>query len=1201
MAPVDIKQRYSLYVPKPLSRINLGDWQRRDLQTPKFGYAGVSIQTEGSMFVDVTKATYIQAKGGYVAQTTDWLQCSKGAMTMATSDSATLGADGVITVAAGAGHGPTFTLDHGDSMDTYPYNPLSLHYRVEEVQNSLFEFFRGRRQKDLTSANVRKGFSWWFKRDDKIFNSSTTRFLKNPFDSLGSNPMGYDGAKEEDTTVAALKGGFERVANVSWYRLFGSDDDWDTPAPPPAPLPGAAPPPLPEIPQDLFDGMGDIRKDAHPDLLSKADIEASAGDETEDQLVFGFSAYFSRFDPYALIDPERFAKDVKKKKLSPVDAIVMKFLARVNNALVKMKRTVDVVYKIGSILSNNSLFKLVQDTAAAVDGFNGALKSFRGQYEMHIESPYITKKPGTFYDQMADEEASGHGKRADKLGKMSNWAADSTAQATVRSGAPGKDYGVFGDGATFVTGDILTIKADDGTVFTSPALNLGATAAVPAVAAVPGTAAQIQGVAATNEAWTIAAGTYVRLVFDNGIPVKVELPAQTILSAAAALAADQGLAQGAVATNVTARAAAIAALQQSIVDAVGGARAALASKSLKLTSPTTGTSSTIVLTDSPSGTLAMLGLTTAVAAGTAGVAAVAAVPAVDAKLPSKVTAKDIVALLSAATETPPSNPAKKLSDYFTVTEEGEQVVLTRVKKGHGSKVEVGGSLQSKLKFVGDARGWSDKDEIEEVDKYRRGQDDFEKAMIEVNQLPQDTANLTRPMILVWKNAAAAVKKLEGAVKSLFKIGGLKLPTNKGAIGLVANGGISLGTPDRIVGAGGLGVVFIADGGTGKPDHAKYAMLEDIVNRFTAADFVGALRELALGTPPAPTVPSLGFRVFSDTTVDLTARNTANLIALGRSDAGAGKTVGVGIARVAASYGAEMAAQSKVVIRAREKDAGRVEVLGSTLALGFNDIDVAEKRFGLDNQPGNGPRGWSDKLKAQHPTTGSVLVHSTDQACIVVGDYMVQLRSKAKTDATLSQAEADKKGAEDRLKQFRDERTALRTEKTQKQLIVLLPDRSNQQAYNDAQDRLTEIGIRRAIVDQGILDEKDNVTTFTKAVQSAQETNDEGVIISMRDPAEPKNTAASNWAWKEKPSIVLSQKGVTITTRSGDDAHDESARITLDKDGISILVKNKAGIRVKKDSIELSNGTKTVKLKDDGTLDSNAAQITFAAAQKITLG
>ena len=48
MAPVDIKQRYSLYVPKPLARLNLGDWQRRDLQSPKFGYAGVSIQTDST-------------------------------------------------------------------------------------------------------------------------------------------------------------------------------------------------------------------------------------------------------------------------------------------------------------------------------------------------------------------------------------------------------------------------------------------------------------------------------------------------------------------------------------------------------------------------------------------------------------------------------------------------------------------------------------------------------------------------------------------------------------------------------------------------------------------------------------------------------------------------------------------------------------------------------------------------------------------------------------------------------------------------------------------------------------------------------------------------------------------------------------------------------------------------------------------------
>jgi hypothetical protein len=1187
MAPVDIKQRYSLYVPKPLARINLGDWQRRDLQSAKFGYAGVSIQTDSNLFVDITKGTHIQAKGGFVAQTTDWLQTSKNAMYIATTDTATVGADGAIVMAAGAGHGPTFTLDHGDSMDTYPYNNLSLHYRVEEVQNGLYEFFRGRRQKTETKPSPWRMF---FKRDDRLFNSSKTKFLMNPFTAYGSNPMGYDGAEEVETKPA-LKGGFERVANVSWWRLFGSDDTWDTPAPPPKPLPGAQPGPLPEIPIDLFAGLGDVRKDALKALEKKADIEASTGAETEDQLVYGFSAYFSRFDPYLLFDPARFDKDVDKKKITKLDAMVMKILARANNALTKMKRTVDVVYKIGSLIKDNSIAKLGTDTAAAVDGFNLAIKGFRGQYETLIENPYITHKQGTFYDQMQDEAASGVVKRTEtNIGtKLTPWAKHSEAQAVVRSGTPGKDYGVFGDKCTLAEGDVLTVTVD-GITFTTPALALGGSPAT------VGKGAVLKGGAATTGAWVIPANAFVQVVFDNGTPVQVALPAQTVPALATEQAKDVALVAAGQAAHFEAdRAAQIAALQQAVCTACG-AKGALASGAITLTSATVGASSTVVLQESAGGLLANLGLATTSALGSNGA------PATAAKLAKDLKPEDILALLNAATPTPALPAGKKASDYVAYSVEGEQVVITAAKKGDGSEVTVGGNMATKLGFVGDAYGWSAHDKIQDLDDFRRGQDDFEKAMLEVNALPQDTANLMRPMVIVWKNVAGAVNKLQGAMKAAVKIAGLKLPTTKGAIGLIANSGISLGTPDKIVGAGGQGIVFVADGGTGKADHAKYAMLEDIINSIAGADLAGAIREYILGTPSATPAPgsSLGFRVFSDTTVDLTARNTANLLALGRADDTHGGTIGTGIARVGGSYGSEIAGQKKVVVRAREKDSGRVELLGSTLALGYSELDLAEAKFGLEDQPGSGPRGMSAELKAAHPKTSSVIVHSTDQACIVVGDFMVQLRSKTKTDHTLAQAQQDKLDADGRLAQFTKEQVDLTAEKLKNSLILPLP--GNEAKHAAAQDRILEIDARMVIVKKAIKDETKAVARCARAVTAAQMTNDEGVIISMRDPADGNNSSANNWAWKEKPSIVLGKKGVTITTTTGKDNDATTARITVDDKGIAIHVGDKkAGLVIKKDSVEISNGTKKAVLSNSGKFHSDASQIDFAAAQKITLG
>ena len=1174
MAPVDIKQRYSLYVPKPLSRINLGDWQRRDLQSPKFGYAGVSIQTESNLFVDVTKGTHIQAKGGYIVQTTDWLQTSKNAMYIATTDTATVGADGAIVMAAGAGHGPTFTLDHGDSMDVYPYNNLSLHYRVEEVQNSLFEFFRGRRKKTETGPGLLRLI---FKRDDRIFNSSTKKLSGNPFGAFGSNPMGYEGASEMET-IDDLKGGFERVANVSWWRLNSSEDTWDTPGPPAAGV-------VPEVPTDLFAGLGDVRKD--PILTTKGDITgATASTKTEEHLVYGFSNAFSRFDPYLLFDPARYDKDVTKKKITALDAKVLKFVTLCNNALTKMKRTVDVVYKLGSLLKDNSIAKSAADAAATVDSFNGAIKGFRGQYEALIEQPYITHKSGNFYDQFGDEKDSGYGKRKTNLDKLSPWAKHSESQAAVRSGSPGKDFGVFGDKATFAEGDVMTITVD-GVTFTTPPLSLGATTAVAA------TPAQISGGDASTGAITVAAGSFARLTFDNGIPVKVDFPAVNIPSLATAQANDQTAQQNGQPVHFVAdRTAQIAALQQAVCDAIGSARGAMANNKINLQSTTTGATSTIGLQD-PNGVLAAIGLTTTAAIGVNGV------PAKPAKAAKDVKPEDIQALINASTANPPLPAGKTMADYMACTVEGEQVVITAAKKGDGSSVSVGGGLGGKLTFVGDTYGVAGSDKVVDLDDFRRGQDDFEKAMLEVNQFPQDTANLARPLIIVWKNVAGAVNKLQSAVKAAIKIAGLKLPTTKGAIGLVANSGISLGTPDKLVGTGGQGIVFVADGGYGKPDHAKYAMLEDIINSVAGADLAGAIREYILGTPssyPAPN-SSLGFRVFSDTTVDLTARNTIQLAALGRGDDGHGGTTGVGVARIGASYGAEIAGQKKVVVRAREKDIGRVEMLASTIAIGYDAKDVTEEKFGLADQPNNGPRGLSKDLRDKHPQTASVVVHSTDQACIVVGDYMVQLRSKAKTDALLATAQAEKKGAEDRLKLFTDELALLTPELAAKTLEANVP--GNGQAA--AQARVDEINLRLPVVNAGIADETAKVAKYTRHVLSCQQTNDEGVIISMREAADAKNTSVTSWAWKAKPAISLSKDGITITTTAGKETLDDSARITLDKDGISIRVgKKKAGVMIKKDSVEISNGTKKAVLDASGNFQSTAGKIDFSAAQKITL-
>jgi hypothetical protein len=62
-----------------------------------------------------------------------------------------------------------------------------------------------------------------------------------------------------------------------------------------------------------------------------------------------------------------------------------------------------------------------------------------------------------------------------------------------------------------------------------------------------------------------------------------------------------------------------------------------------------------------------------------------------------------------------------------------------------------------------------------------------------------------------------------------------------------------------------------------------------------------------------------------------------------------------------------------------------------------------------------------------------------------------------------------------------------------------------------------------------------------------------------------------------------------------------ARITLNEDGISIVVEGKAGLRITKQSeILLTDGTNKAKLAQ-GAWDFNVQQVAFNNAQKITLG
>lgn len=1249
----DTKTRYSIYVPKPLARLNMGEWQKRETASPKFGYNGVSLQSDASLFVDVSKSTVMQSRGSFVGQAADWLQLSKGAMTLATSDTAMVAADGLSLMVAGAGQSPTYVLDHGDSLDPYPYNNLSLHYRIEEIQNGLFEFFRGRRDKDdpsrkkkfdAVTKTVWSGHLFW--KDEAAFNSDVPGFIGT-----------RKGAKEWDVVTdkevhASLRGGFERVVEHSWQKLFSKPDgaDWTFDAPnkvanpdykPGVDHPRSSHKLKKKAPYDIFDGIGDLRQD--PDLrYAHEEITTNKGAKTTELLRYGFSSYFSRFDPYLLLDPEAYQYD---RRLSSRERLIGRVFARLNNCVVKMKRVVDVLYRLASIASNIALVKELQNAAGLVDAANGEVKAVRGQ--IAVGKTNVDGSQGSLDSQFKDEWASGAKKHLPAAERIPHLGPQPTkAQAQIRSGAPYTDdkktkWGFYGGSRQLQTGDVLHVKVKDGngkvTEFDTPALRFGKDP-------IPATAASLQSGKASsslkfppNAAISVKfddeaalsiplgavgvgrprapslpmsvpsfglAGKTLTLSLDGGAPTAIPMPttndANDVKSAMIAalptldvsfdgstwIVRSTNCGPGAsievVAGKPSTDAAPLLGLQPGkysgtsaaelvayVQRQIGSRAASLPDGGLRLTSNTTGAKSSVALDETPAGggVLDGLGFASKNAKGRpAGIIA----PGGAADL----TADQLVALFS---QTAPSGAVN-----FSAVD-GQIIMQAGGDGGDGSTIEVSGDMATSLDFIGDTRGDKSRDEIKDVSTAEGYLDDFDKANTDLQKLPDDITAMSRPAILLVKNAVGVVSKLQSTWKALAKLLYVKLPNNKGSVGIVANKGISLGTPDRIVGVGGMGVLFVADGGTGLANHARYVPLEDTLNRVINSD-------LLVKYEKPKDKASAGFRVFSDSTVDLTARYTANLLALGRARKGTTDTSwGAGVARVGASYAIEMAAQEKIVIGAREKDAGRVEVLGATIAVGFNKIDADEGTFGIrERDPATKAWGDKDDLAKSHEQTASVLVHSTKQAVVVVGKYMIQVRDGKGRDAALAAVTQRVEKATEAKNDV--EKKILALEKAEAEAVDWELDEADKKKLQELKDAIVPA-----------IKELAAAKAERQAIEQAPDLDDDGVVISLRDAG--KGTSSFNVGKKLGPAITLSEKkGVTITTTAGDNKNAKTARITLDPDGkVSVTVgSNETGIMITDKDVMLKNGNNSVKVSGQG-LAAAAGEIKFSGSQRITLG
>jgi hypothetical protein len=935
----DTKQRFEISVPFPKARINLGQPETKD-GDPSFGYTGLSLQSDWDFYVDVNKDTFHQGTNVLHQAGGVWRQYADGPMWISTLAAQSVTSGEQLALVAGAPYGNNTGLDHGWRVRHHQYNNLGKHYRVEEIQNGLFEFFYGRCDRITEKGS---GFA----------------YTLNTFDS------------EKAAVVEAnadLKG-FRAMVKASEDALgiAGNDSLW---------------------------------------LEQVTDAKAKAGGPKS--LDYGFSPYLKRFDPYNMIDASA---------LTGISWLA----AKMRNGLTIMRRTVDVMRRIGACITDNFVIARILKLAESVAGFERAWSAMDRVIARH---PFQAVR-------WVDEYNSGFVARVTAAGDQGGSASTGNRKAAIVSGSA--PFALeHGDSMTLTGGtrgsnrnisvvathaelaasaapdtswtgtitldrgagpeDIAFSSADTSSLTTMlaklpPAVADGGKIKLRSTKKGSAQRVSIRGDKATLAKLGFGADSLPRSA--SGAPEAAHSPTFPIDAGALTLAVSGvGTLTIDFAANPASDMTALVARIESAWSGVSALRALSATVAsnaggkLKLE-----TSRALTMTASTRALFESLGF--AAASQPVTIESGAPAPANNVADSTAVTADEVRALLAGS--------------GVTVTSADDAVTVESTTAGSGSFVKGSGDLATKLGLAKEDVGGHG------FAGWNVAKTDFSVMNHELQKLPEDARNLTRPMTEFLEDIEQSMSSLEKALESLVEaipVKILDLPGPPAAIGLIAKDGITLGTPDRIVGAAGGGFVFVADGGTGQRDRGKFIPgLEKSIN------FLLEWKPKIFGGPDAAKAPeNVGFRVCSDTAVQLTASTTAELLALGRATVGA-DAVGVGVARVGASRSVELCGHEKVAIGARAKvgdtavpAGGRVELMGNEIAIGVHDAN-ALATFGI--QPKGQPkRKWPDKTdkdvelsdrlwRAQgnaplQPLTKKVALAATDEIMLHVGEMTVKL-------------------------------------------------------------------------------------------------------------------------------------------------------------------------------------------------------------------
>lgn len=1007
-------KRFEIYVPKPMSRLNMGKPAANAQPDGPFGHDGITVSTEKALFQQAQNELVVQSGkdanllvGGALGQ-----YVSKDAQITAGEDLRLAGGKRVLLI-SGAHNAPNARSDHG-TLRLQSYNNLAQHYRVDALEVGLFEFFHGRRDRPKRDpgklaillglakkdklGKFKPGKRKRFDHSDPAFDVELAKdpelqggFTQNLLRTMtGLYPSELDGIGD--------KGEVFFPPNLGHYPNTRKAAEKVTKIPARKGLLGLFPRPAKSIP-----AISKIKDDSDPrywieplftherdaiDAKEKGLANAILGTKDILELEFGFSRYYSRFDPYKQWKPHAFNGWAARAMLT------------LQNGLMQMRRRLDcLIYTTGLPGALVDMIAQAPVVGPVLGALGACFEAFSTCAELYdnYKQTYSDKDTQNPFAEPAAELIKPFTKKADER------------KASVKSCDGPWDLTTSTDPWT------LKLTTETGLV-RDLVLDLGPIPPRPAVLRFTVTALEEhvdkEGKVTGTDEVTLALeidGRRSSFTFDV--------------------------------TNAPGAAEVAAILARSIRSL---ATVDVAEDLITITTHSTGPEARILVETYEDNAEAreLWPLVTGWLEQGHG----AVPPVAD---PAAVTAAEIAARV---------NPVLGA----VVSDVGGGVRFTSDHMGNGSYVAVEGSLASKM-FTpkptdADQKRPPTSDRVapkiapdwETVDSGESLVEPIQTWVEWVKGLPEKSQAMFQPLVDACTDLIAVMESIDKVLEGILGIaamGGPEIPETPESVGIFGTQGITLGTQDRIVASGGHGILFVVDGGSGEADKGKMVGKLEWTARF-AGGF----------TPPRKETKrqSLGFRVFSDSVVDLSAANGAQLLAMGRGKAKENrphgdKIGGVGVARVLSSWVTEITGNEKVIISARSKgdpsdaDAltgGRVEVAAQTIAIGGvrvedkdadgneigpwdwdetrTGVDAHSKSFGITpveletvamsehltlekQKKGHGlPPGplphlkdmakyaWPKVLRKTHPPTERVHVHSAKEALIVVGSFMIHV-------------------------------------------------------------------------------------------------------------------------------------------------------------------------------------------------------------------